>query len=49
MNKLIIVLLLAGGLWGLWPFFGDSKTYWQNVGPNWDRLLNPCSYEECEQ
>jgi hypothetical protein len=22
----------------------SSKEYWENVGPHWDRMLNPCKY-----
>ena len=24
-----------------------SKDYWEGVGPQWDRMLNPCSYQVC--
>ena len=23
-----------------------SKTYWANVGPTWDRMLNPDTYND---
>ena len=25
-----------------------SKDYWENVGPSWDRMLNPNKYSEEE-
>ena len=23
-----------------------SKSYWENVGPSWDRMLNPIHYQD---
>jgi hypothetical protein len=28
--------------------YNPSKDYWENVGPQWDRMLNPCKFEKCE-
>jgi hypothetical protein len=44
-----ISLILVAGLFCLLYAFAApiSKEYWENVGPTWDRMLNPCDYEEC--
>jgi len=26
-----------------------SRTYWENIGPQWDRMLNPINYEMRER
>ena len=48
--KLLIIGVIAAFFlyWGVWPYFGESEKYWSNVGPTWDRILNPCKYEVCE-
>ena len=47
MRALIFVTFLT--LVGLAAAFysPDSKAYWESVGPTWDKMLNPCSYEAC--
>ena len=24
----------------------ESETYWENIGPSWDKMFNPNKYEE---
>jgi len=45
----VFLIMLAGFLCMLWLIMSaDSKDYWESVGPRWDRMLNPCKYEECK-
>ena len=50
MQKISIVLVVALGfmIYGMLSFAGASKNYWQSVGPQWDQMLNPCSYSNCQ-
>ena len=44
-NILMVVLLFAF-LYGLFTITPASKIYWEDVGPSWDRMLNPNKYKE---
>lgn len=45
-----ISLILIAGLFCLLyaTTVPASKSYWQNVGPQWNKMLNPCNFKECE-
>ncbi len=47
--KQILIILAVASLagWLAYPFINPSEDYWNNIGPNWDRMLNPCKYEAC--
>lgn len=47
----ISIILTVGMLFLLYTvmsYGGTSKQYWESVGPQWDRMLNPCSYSQCD-
>lgn len=46
MLMLVTVLTLVGLLLVVYP--SPSKHYWENVGPSWDRMLNPNKYSNEE-
>lgn len=35
----ILVIMIA-----ILVYYDPSKEYWENVGPTWDRTLNPCTH-----
>ena len=43
---LATVLTLVGLF--LVVYDSPSRTYWENVGPSWDRMLNPDKYSNEE-
>jgi hypothetical protein len=45
-----VSLILIAGVACLFYFTNvqASKDYWKNVGPTWDRALNPLKYETGE-
>jgi hypothetical protein len=43
-TSLAILLIILGVTW--WRYGEQSQTYWQNVGPSWDKMLNPNKYTE---
>jgi len=45
--SIILVIGLMFLLYSIFAYSGASKIYWESVGPDWDRMLNPCKYEEC--
>ena len=47
MKQIVLVLLVIGILALVTINVGPSQEYWEAVGPRWDRMLNPCKYEEC--
>ena len=46
-NSLILITFVFLMVYGIFAFSDASKTYWESVGPDWDRMLNPCNYTEC--
>jgi hypothetical protein len=48
MIKLFIIVFFVLGA-GYVIAYDPSKEYWEAVGPKWDRMLNPCKYNECTQ
>ena len=42
----LLTVLTAVGMF-LVVYESPSKDYWANVGPQWDQMLNPCDYKEC--
>ena len=49
MQKISIVILVGLILFAYAKLLPASQAYWEDVGPQWDRMLNPCDYEHCEQ
>ena len=45
-NSLIVLFLIFIIVRVTVYFDSDSRTYWESVGPAWDRMLNPNKYEE---
>jgi len=41
MKKLIALVILAGVVAGWFLLVPTGKDYWKNVGPAWDKILNP--------
>ena len=33
-------------VYGAFVYSSPSKTYWENVGPSWNRMLNPDTYND---
>ena len=48
MKHLILITILTFVGLALVVYDGPSKTYWENVGPSWDRMLNPNKYSNEE-
>ena len=48
MKALIFVTFLTFVGLALIVYSPNSKAYWENVGPSWDRMLNPCKFKVCE-
>lgn len=46
-----VSLILLAGFICLFYFANvqASRTYWENIGPQWDRMLNPINYEMRER
>jgi len=45
----ISLIIVAGLFCMLYAIAAPAgKDYWENVGPQWDRMLNPCSYSKCK-
>lgn len=47
-TSIFLVVVLFAFLFALFTITPQSKVYWQNVGPSWDRMLNPNKYSEQE-
>jgi len=49
MLKVSIILVIGALLLGysVYSVSSESKQYWEQVGPHWDQLLNPCKFEQC--
>ena len=45
--SIILVIGLMFLLYTILSYGGTSKQYWEQVGPHWDQLLNPCKFEQC--
>ena len=48
MNNLILITILTFVGLALVVYDGSSRDYWENVGPSWDRMLNPNKYSDEE-
>ena len=48
MKHLILITILTFVGLALVVYTPSSKTYWEGVGPSWDRMLNPNKYSEQE-
>ena len=46
-TSIILVIGMMFLLYTMFTYSSTSQQYWENVGPTWDRLLNPCKYEQC--
>jgi hypothetical protein len=46
MKWLVLVTILTFVGLAMVVYDGPSKSYWQDVGPSWDRMLNPNKYKE---
>ena len=44
-----MVTVLFAFLFAMFTITPASKRYWEAIGPNWDRMLNPCKYQNCEE
>ena len=43
----ISIIIVAGMFCMLYAIVAPaSKDYWENVGPNWNMLLNPDTYDQ---
>jgi hypothetical protein len=48
MNNLILLTILTFVGLAMVVYSPSSKQYWENVGPSWDRMLNPNKYSNKE-
>jgi len=48
MRYLVLLTILTFVGLALVVYDGPSRTYWEGVGPSWDRMLNPNKYSEQE-
>ena len=48
MKHLILLMILTFVGLVLVVYDSPSRTYWEDVGPSWDRMLNPNKYSEQE-
>jgi hypothetical protein len=46
--NLLMVVILFAFLFAMFTITPASQRYWENVGPTWDRLLNPNKYSNEE-
>ena len=46
MKWLILLTILTFVGLAMVVYDGPSKSYWEDVGPSWDRMLNPNKYKE---
>jgi hypothetical protein len=42
---IVVAFFILGSVYAI--AHSPSKDYWENVGPQWDRMLNPCKFKEC--
>jgi len=42
-----IICIMIFMIWGI--IASSSNSYWIEIGPTWDQMLNPCDYEECKE
>jgi len=47
MQKISLIVILLFVCIGWLLLVPSSTEYWENVGPQWDQMLNPCDYKEC--
>ena len=45
MRTSIILLIIFIGLAGL-VYYNAGSDYWESIGPQWDRMLNPVNYDD---
>jgi len=48
MKWLVFLTILTFVGFALVVYDGPSRTYWESVGPSWDRMLNPNKYSDEE-
>ena len=48
MRYLVLLTILTFVGLALVMYNGPSRTYWESVGPSWDRMLNPNKYSNEE-
>jgi hypothetical protein len=48
MKSLVFLTILTFVGLALVVYDGPSRTYWESVGPSWDRMLNPNKYSDKE-
>ena len=44
--NVFMVLVLVAFLFAMFTTTPASQHYWKNVGPSWDKMLNPNKYKE---
>jgi len=44
--KYFVMLFVLALIIGCIKLLPASTSYWENVGPQWDQMLNPNKYEE---
>ena len=42
-TSIILIIIITGILALAW--LDLSRAYWESIGPQWDRMLNPINYE----
>jgi hypothetical protein len=47
MQKISLIVILLFVCIGWLLLVPSSTEYWENVGPQWDQMLNPCNHKEC--
>ena len=47
-GSIIMVVLVTVFVYIVVHFDQENETYWETVGPRWDRMLNPCKYQTCD-
>ena len=41
----LILLIIFVGFAGL-VYYDSNSTYWESIGPQWDKMLNPINYNK---
>jgi len=49
-SNIVAIIFGIAFLLAVWYNLGHEKKnpYWENIGPTWDKMLNPCKYENCK-
>ena len=45
-TKITLFVLAMAFAWSVYAINDDSQRYWQNVGPRWDKMLNPDAHND---